>query len=128
MNKLLMRDILQKALKKIKKPAKTRTFDQGICSAVYETYRDLRPKKPVFEMEGWGDGEYFLDRYDTSTRILMYLRDKYMVCKSIGDYWWPIAEYPEQVGLEEFEKGRHERIKFLRKAIHDLTNEFREGL
>ena len=125
MNKLLMRDILQHALQKIENPAPTRIFDQGICGAIYEAYRDLRPKEPVFEM---GDGLYFLDRCDTSTRIMMYLRDKYMVNKSVGDYWWPIAEYPEQVGLEEFEKGRHERIKFLRKAIHDLTNEFREDL
>jgi hypothetical protein len=125
MNRLLMRDILQKALKRLENPAPARAYDLGICGVVHEAYKTLCPKKPVFEMS---DGKYFLDRYDTSTRIMMYLRDKYMGCKSIGDFWWPIAEYPEQIGLEEFEKGRRKRIRFLRKAIHDLTNEFKEDL
>ena len=125
MNRLLMRDILQKALKRLENPAPARAYDLGICGVVHEAYKTLCPKESVFEM---GDGKYFLDPCDTGTRIMVYLRDTYKIDRSVGDYWWPIAEYPEQVGLEEFEKGRHERIKFLRNAIHDLTNEFREDL
>lgn len=121
MNKRALKHILEHALQTLEESfTDDRSCDYGICGQISAAYHSLYSGVSIIED---ADKLYFHTIHSQASLIHAYLRRKYFIDKSLGEFWWPIAQYSWQLYRPWAEEGRRTRVQFLKTAIADLNLE-----